>query len=448
MDASIHTDLYQLTMVAGYFHRQMTGSMATCEMFVRRLPERRKYLVVMGVSKVIDYLEKLHFSEESTSYLKQIPGIRDAMTPEFEDFLRDFKFTGDVDAMLDGTIAFANEPIIRIRAPLAEAQLVETFILSTINHATSVATKAARIVKEAGHARCVEFGTRRTHPEAAVDAAYAACRAGFVGTSNVAAGMKYGLNITGTAAHMWTMAHSSEEDAFRSYAEVFPNSCILLIDTYDTEKGAERAAKIAREKLAGVRLDSGDLLVLSRAVRQILDSHGLQKTEIVASGDLNEYKIRSLREAGAPIDVYGIGTDLVACIDAPALGGVYKLVELDGRPTAKFSEYKSTLPGPHQVIRIQENGHLRQDTIVLEDETLDFLGPPGVSALLEPVMRAGCKTMDGEITEIVQNRVRLGLDSLPKEILDIACPFTCEFKASISTRLQSLQDRLRASFRK
>ncbi|HVY44383.1 MAG TPA: nicotinate phosphoribosyltransferase, partial [Minicystis sp.] len=234
MDDALRTDLYQLTMAAGYFHRRMTGSVATCELFVRRLPRRRRYLVAMGVRHALERVSKLRFSEDAIAYLRSVPALRDAMTPEFCAYLRDLRFTGDVDAMPDGTLAFAAEPIVRVRAPVVEAQLVETFLLSVVNHQTAIATKAARIARAARPAACVEFGTRRTHPEAAIDAAWAACAAGFVGTSNVAAGMRFGLPVTGTAAHMWTMAHPSEEAAFRAYVDVFPSSSILLVDTYDT----------------------------------------------------------------------------------------------------------------------------------------------------------------------------------------------------------------------
>lgn len=271
---ALRTDLYQLTMAAGYFHHGMHERHATCEMFVRRLPKRRRYLVAMGIERLLDYLENLRFTEDEIQYLRCLPALRDAMTDEFCAYLRNLRFRGDVWAVPEGTVVFANEPLVRISASIVEAQLVETYLLSAINHATMIASKASRVVHAAGEAGVMEFGTRRTHPDAAVTAARCAYATGFVGTSNVHAGMLYGIPVMGTAAHMWTMAHPSEEEAFANYVTTFPNAAILLIDTYDTLRGAERAAKIARDKLKGVRLDSGDLLALSKAVREILNANG------------------------------------------------------------------------------------------------------------------------------------------------------------------------------
>ena len=414
---ALHTDLYQLTMAAGYFHRGMADAVATCELFVRRLPRARHYLVAMGLERALDYIEGLRFTDAQIEYLATVPSLRDAMTPAFAEYLRDFRFRGGVWAMPEGTMVFAGEPILRVRAPIIEAQILETFVLSAVNHATMIASKAARIVQTAGDAGVMEFGSRRTHPEAAVDAARAACAVGCVGTSNVEAGMRYGLPVLGTAAHMWTMAHDSEDAAFEAYVAVFPNAAILLIDTYDTLRGAARAAKIAREKLKGVRLDSGDLLALSRAVRVILDETGCGSARIVVSGDLNEYKIAELRRAGAPIDLYGVGTELVASVDAPALGGVYKLVELerDGRvvPIAKFSEGKATLPGPHQVHRILgEDGRMVRDVIVLEDEPL----PANARELLVPVMDRGARVRPAEPLAAIKARVSGELAELPPHL--------------------------------
>jgi len=455
------TDLYQLTMAAGYFHSGMTQRTATCEMFVRRLPKRRRYLVAMGVERVLDFLEHLRFTNDQIAYLTTIPALKDAMTPAFQSFLRELRFTGDVWAMPEGTVAFANEPFLRITAPIVEAQLVETFLLSAINHSTMIASKAARIVRTAGKADVVEFGARRTHPDAAVDAARAAYAVGCVGTSNVEAGMRFGIPVMGTAAHMWTMAHPSEEAAFEGYVRVFPNAAILLIDTYDTCEGARRAAAIARDKLKGVRLDSGDLNALSRAVRIILDDAGCASAKIVASGDLNEYRIAELRKAGAPIDMYGVGTDLVASLDAPALGGVYKLVETgtgsEAVPIAKFSEGKATLPGAHQVVRFRRaDGTLVRDVIALHDEDPSSLaaaasGSGGeleglkTETLLAPRMRSGARIEPAETLEIIRARARREIDSLPPELhaLEEEEPGT-GFKAATSERLLALVETVRA----
>ena len=423
---ALRTDLYQLTMAAGYFHRGMTQALATCEMFVRRLPRHRRYLVAMGISRALAYLEDLRFDAAELDYLATVPALRDAMTPAFRRFLAELRFTGDVWAAPDGTVVFEDEPLLRVTAPIVEAQLCETFLLSAVNHATMVASKAARMVVAAGDAQLMEFGTRRTHPEAAIDAAHAACSVGFVGTSNVEAGRRFGLPVLGTAAHMWTMAHDSEEAAFASYVEVFPNASILLIDTYDTVRGAERAARVAGDRLKGVRLDSGDLAVLSRAVRQVLDGAGLRSAKIIASGDLNEHKIAQLRRAGAPIDVYGIGTELVASVDAPSLGGVYKLVEITqgGRttPIAKFSADKATWPGAHQVWRHRDaSGRYARDVLALDVELPEGPreGDAAAQALLSPMMSRGARISPPEALEVVRARVKRELDALPVALLSL-----------------------------
>jgi nicotinate phosphoribosyltransferase len=444
---ALRTDLYQLTMAAGYFHRGMVGAVATCEMFVRRLPRRRRYLVAMGLERVLRYLEQLSFTEEEIAYLGTVPALRDAVTPAFSDFLRRFRFTGDVWAAPEGTAVFAGEPMFRVRAPIVEAQIVETFLLSAVNHATMIASKAARVVHAAGDAQVIEFGTRRTHPEAAIDAARAAYCAGFVGTSNVEAGRRFGIPVMGTAAHMWTMAHATEEEAFAGYVATFPSASILLIDTYDTLRGAHRAAAVAKDKLRGVRLDSGDLLALSRDVRTILDENGCPEAKIVASGDLNEYRIAELRVAGAPIDMYGVGTDLVTSLDAPALGGVYKLVELerDGKamPIAKFSEGKATLPGAHQVHRFHDaDGRLARDVITLADEPAEA----GSEPLLVPVMKGGKRVGAPEPLDAIRARTRRSLASLPADLclLEEPHPSWQGYKPAISPQLTDLIETVRA----
>jgi nicotinate phosphoribosyltransferase len=452
---ALRTDLYQLTMAAGYFHRGMASRTATCEMFVRRLPRGRRFLVAMGLERFLRYLEDLRFTDEQIAYLSTIPALADAMTPAFGDYLRAFRFRGDVWAVPEGTAFFAREPILRVTAPLIEAQIVETFLLSAVNHATMVASKAARVVLSAGDAGVVEFGTRRTHPEAALDAARAAYAVGFAGTSNVEAGMRFGLPVVGTAAHMWTMAHPSEEAAFEAYVAVFPSASILLIDTYDTLEGARRAAVIARDKLKGVRLDSGDLGALSAAVRRILDDAGCASARIVASGDLNEHKIAELRRAGAPIDLYGVGTDLVTSRDAPALGGVYKLVEIgegaELAPIAKFSEGKATLPGAHQLYRARgDGGQIARDVIALADEP----APEGAEPLLAQVMRAGARVVPPEGLDAIRGRARREIAGLPEALRAIEDteagrsdddgPAAPAFAPELSPRLRRLIDRVRA----
>lgn len=431
--AALKTDLYQLTMAAGYFHRGLMRTRATCEMFVRRLPKPRRYLVANGIEATLDYLREVHFTEEQIAYLREIPALRDAMSDDFCDYLRDFRFRGDVWAVPEGTVMFAGEPFVRLEADIIEAQLVETFLLSTINHGTMVASKAARIVRAAKTAGVLEFGTRRTHSAEAVDSARAAYLVGAAGTSNVEAGMRFGIPVQGTAAHMWTMTHDSEEAAFQNYVETFPNAAVLLIDTYDTVRGAERAARIAGDKLAGVRLDSGDMLALSREVRRVLDDHGLEGARIVASGDLNEYKIAAFVAAEAPIDVYGVGTELVCSKDAPSLGGVYKVVqfERDGRtvPIAKFSEGKATYPGAHQVHRFETH-----DVLALAHEEV----PDGAKALSSQRIASGRAMGDAPTLEATRAYARRQLDSLP-EVLHALEPTTESLYAvRLSEPLQTL----------
>ncbi|MGK3963203.1 nicotinate phosphoribosyltransferase [Sorangium sp. So ce118] len=453
MDA-LHTDLYQLTMAAGYFHRGMTSRAATCELFVRRLPRHRRFLVAMGLDRVVRYLEGLRFTDEQIAYLSAIPSLADAMTPAFCDYLRSFRFHGDVWAVPEGTVFFPNEPLLRVTAPLIEAQLIETFALSAMNYATAIASKAARVVLAAGDAGVMEFGTRRAHPDAAVDAARAAYAVGCVGTSNVEAGMRFGIPVLGTAAHMWTMAHPTEEAAFEGYVAVFPSAAILLIDTYDTLVGAARAAAIARDKLKGVRLDSGDLGALSVAVRRILDAAGCASAKIVASGDLNEHRIADLRRAGAPIDLYGVGTDLVTSIDAPSLGGVYKLVEIGGAdpaaagertPIAKFSEGKATLPGAHQVHRFRDKaGKLARDVIALDSEPMS----PGAEPLLAPVMKRGARVAPPEGLDAIRARVRDQLGALPEALRRIdddpapGAPFSVEVSPELGALVETVRARV------
>lgn len=452
---ALRTDLYQLTMAAGYFHGGLSAPVATFEMFVRRLPHERRYLLAMGLERVLEYLERLRFTEEELAYLATVPALREAMTPAFMSFLRQLRFTGDVDAVPEGTAVFAQEPLVRIRAPLIEAQLIETFLLSALNHATLIASKAARIVHAAGDAQVVEFGTRRTHPAAAIDAARAAYGAGMVGTSNVEAGLRYGIPVMGTMAHSWVMAHPSEEAAFDDYIKTFPSTAVLLIDTYDTLRGARRAALAAQGRLQGVRLDSGDLAVLAREVRRILDDHGCRDARIVASGDLDEYSIAALRAAGAPIDIYGVGTKLVASTDAPALGGVYKLVALehDGvvSPVAKYSEGKVMLPGAHQVYRYRgPDGRLAGDVLALVEERPEDLAPgPGaiaVEPLLGEVMRGGKRIRPPEALKLIQDRVRRELAALPPELLllEEPAPTWPGFAATPSQRLRALGEEVRA----
>ncbi len=376
------TDLYELTMAAGYFQAGKSRETATFELSIRRLPQFRNFVVVAGLAQVVEYLQGLRFTPEEIDYLRGLPQF--ARAPEgFFESLGELRFTGDLFAVPEGTALFAGEPVLTVRAPLMEAQIPETYLLSTISFQTLVTTKAARIVEMAGGRGVVEFGTRRAHsPEAGVLAGRAAYIGGCLGTSNTLAGFRYGIPVYGTAAHSWVLAFPDEMQSFRELQKLLGPAAVYLVDTYDTLEGARRAASLGRP-LWGVRLDSGDLAELSRGVRAILDAAGLREARIMASGDLNEYKISELVRADAPIDAFGVGTELATSADAPTLGAVYKLVELEvegrKRYTAKFSEDKVTLPGAKQIFRYPDH-----DLIGCTSEGLS-----GAEPLLRPVILNG-----------------------------------------------------------
>jgi nicotinate phosphoribosyltransferase len=370
MTPALLTDLHSLMMAAGYFRHGMHEKRVSFELSVRRLPPQRRYLLVAGLESALSQLAELRFTEAQLDYLREVPGLRGAMSFELVEHLRGFRFRGDVQAMTEGTVAFAGEPLVRVTGTLLEATLVESLLLSVVNTETALASKASRLVQAAAGAEVVDLGTRRTSPHEAVAAARAAFVAGFSATSNVEAGMRWDIPLSGDAAHSWTMAHATEDEAFRRYAEAHPRSTALVVDTYDTLEGTRRAIAAAGERLRAVRLDSGDLDALSRGVRALLDAAGLAGARIVASGDLDEGRIRALRRAGAPIDAFAVGTQLVRPSDAPSLGGVYKLVydHAEGRSVAKFSEGKVSLPGLHQVFRLRRDGTAIGDVVGMETE--------------------------------------------------------------------------------
>jgi nicotinate phosphoribosyltransferase len=367
------TDLYELTMAASYFALGFNRS-ACFDLSVRRLPLRRGFLVAAGLERLLEALEQFRFEPAMLDYL----GSLHLFTAEFLDFLGKLRFTAEVHALPEGTIFFAGEPIIEVRGPLIEAQLVETLAINQIGIASLIASKAARSVIAAQGKLLVDFGLRRSQGEAAgLIAARSSYLAGFGGTSNVLAGRRYGIPLYGTMAHSYIMAHDRERIAFEHFVQHFPKLSTLLVDTYDTVRGVENAAAVARQitqqgfQLQGVRLDSGDLADLAVKSRAILDRNGLQKTSIFASGNLNEYKIRDLVAAHAPIDAFGVGTDMVVSGDAPSLDLAYKLTEYDGIPRIKTSAGKLTLPGKKQVFRAADaDGCFYADLIGLADETV------------------------------------------------------------------------------
>jgi nicotinate phosphoribosyltransferase len=378
------TDLYQLTMAAGYFESGKAAEVATFELFFRHLPRYRNFVLAAGLEQVVDYLQNLHFEEEEIRYLQSLPQFQ-RVSPGFFEALRSLRFTGDLFSIAEGTPIFAGEPFLTVRAPLIEAQIVETYLLATVGFQSLIATKAARMVEVAGGRAVVDFGTRRAHsPEAGVLAGRASYIGGCVGTSNTETGFRYGIPVFGTAAHSWIQAFETEREAYQRLQNLLGDATVYLIDTYNTVEGAKLAASLGRP-VWGVRLDSGNLVELSRAVRKILDEAGLEDVKIMATSDLNEYKILEFAAARAPIDAFGVGTDLATSTDSPNLGVVYKLVELDGRVTAKFSEDKHTLPGAKQVFRF--DGH---DVIACSWECLGCgHDEPQARALLRPVMLKG-----------------------------------------------------------
>jgi nicotinate phosphoribosyltransferase len=348
------TDLYELTMAAGYFESGKAGEKATFEFAIRRLPAHRNYIVIAGIPQIVDYLLNVSFTAEEIAYLRALPQFAQ-VSYAFFDYLRDFRFTGDLFAVPEGTVLFAGEPALAIRAPIIEAQIPETYLLSAVTFQTLIASKAARCATAAAGRPVVEFGTRRAHtPEAGTLGARAAWLGGCAGTSNTLAGFRYGIPVMGTAAHSWVMSFPCETDAFRKLQRVLGPSTVHLIDTYDTLEGARRAAALGGP-MWGVRLDSGDFGALTRQVRGILDDAGHPGAKIMVSGDLDEYRIRDLVASGAPIDSFGVGTQLATSGDAPHMGAIYKMVELDisgiKRFTAKYSEDKSSLPGAKQIFR-------------------------------------------------------------------------------------------------
>ena len=444
---SLFTDFYELTMCASYFDNKKFEP-ATFDLFIRRLPENRGYLLFAGLEQALLYLKSVKFTEEHLAYLK-----KQGFAKDFLDYLRAFKFTGDVWAVPEGTVAFPCEPLIRVTAPIIEAQLVETFLLNTVNLQTMIATKASRVVTTAKGKAVIEFGLRREH---GVDAGMKVARSSYIagcrGTSNVLAGYAYGIPVFGTMAHSFIMSYEKEVDAFRAFAKTFPANSTLLIDTYDDLAGAEKAAIIAKEleekgfKLSGVRLDSGDLTETSKKIRKLLDQQGLQYVKIFASGDLDEFKVEELLKKGAKIDAFGVGTKLGTSADKPYVDVIYKLCETmnangDFAPMMKLSEGKNTLPGRKQVYRFTDaEGFFEKDVIELADEKAD--GEP----LLAKVMEKGELTYDFPSLDEVRATAAGNLSRLPEKYKKvIGAP---AYPVELSHNLEQLIRKLKAKILK
>ncbi len=408
--SALLTDLYQLTMLQTY-HAERMNETAVFELFARRLPPQRGFLLAAGLEQALDYLENLRFTAEERDWLASTGRF----SVDFVASLADFRFAGAVQALPEGTAFFADEPILRVTAPLPQAQLVESRLINLLHYQTLIASKAARCVLTAPGKLLVDFGLRRAHGgEAALLAARASYLTGFAGTATVLAGMRFGIPIFGTMAHSLIQAHDREEDAFERFAAAQPGNVTLLIDTYDTEAAARKVVNLAprlRERgvaIRGVRIDSGDLAEHARRVRRILDDGGLRQVTILGSGDLDEHRIGELLASGAPFDGFGVGTRLDASTDAPTLDMVYKLQEYAGQPRRKRSEGKATWPGRKQVYRrMAANGTFAGDGLGLEQY------PQPGEPMLIPVMEQGRRLQAPESLDAIRDRVRAQLAALP-----------------------------------
>src|ERR1700677_1340928 len=410
------TDLYELTMAAGYLQTGFDAR-ATFELFVRHLPPHRNYLVAAGLEQGLEFLENVRFSSKEIDYLRHHPVFRH-IRDEFYDYLSTFRFTGDVWAMPEGSLVFPGEPMLRIVAPIIEGQIMETYLLSTLSYQTMIASKGARVVTAAQGRQIVDFGARRAHgSQASLLAARAASIGGCEGTSNVLAGQQFGMTTYGTQAHSWVMAHEDEAVAFAKFLDAFPDAAVLLLDTYDVRSAIKKIIAMKR-KPAGVRLDSGDLAKDSRWVRRELDRAGWTDVKIFASADLDEYRITKLLAKGAAIDALGVGTSLATPGDAPHLNLIYKLVEVERagqiREAAKLSAAKVTYPGRKQVFRYS-NGkcQYQSDKIALEGEPAS-----GGEPMLIEVMRGGQRIAPAESISVLRGRCINSLTRLPRRFLD------------------------------
>jgi nicotinate phosphoribosyltransferase len=464
------TDLYQLTMAAGYWHHGRTSEEAVFHLFFRKPPFGGSYAIAAGLADVIDFLHGFQFSPQDLAYLATLTGSSDEplFAPAFLDYLGALRFTGDLDAMPEGTAAFAHEPLLRIRAPLPEAQLLESALLNSVNFQTLIATKASRICRAASPHPVLEFGLRRAPgPDGALSASRAAFIGGCAATSHVLAGQRFGIPVRGTHAHSWVMSFDSEPEAFAAYAEAMPGNCTLLVDTYDSLDGIRHAIAtglaLRRQghRLAGIRLDSGDLAWLSQQARQMLDAAGLHDTAIVASNDLDEEIIASLRQQQAAITVWGVGTQLVTGGAHAALGGVYKLGAIrnpDGSwsPKVKRSEQaaKTSLPGILQVRRFSQHDHFVGDAIfdltdgcphapVIRDpadptRTKSIPAEATYDDLLVPVFRGGEPVYQSPALTEIKARTTSQLAQLSPESLRFLHPH--RYPAGLTPQLASLRD--------
>jgi nicotinate phosphoribosyltransferase len=438
------TDLYELTMAAGYFQTRFDGS-ATFELFVRHLPPHRNFIVAAGLEQALEYLEHVRFSPDEVDYLRRHRSFRH-IHEEFFEYLARFRFTGDVWAMPEGTLAFPGEPLMRITAPVIEAQIMETYLLATLSYQTMVASKAARIVMAAQGRQIVDFSARRSHGgPASLLSARAAQIGGCRGTSNTLAGEVFGIETYGTQAHSWVMAHPDEAEAFSHFLDAFPEGSVLLVDTYNVHNAVKTIIRLNR-KPGGIRLDSGDLTADSRWARRALDRAGWKDVRIFASGDMDEYKIAQVIRDGAAIDSFGVGTALGTPGDAPHVNLIYKLAEIERegkvRQAAKFTRAKATYPGRKQVFRYSNaRGEFAADKIALEDER-----PNGGEPLLIEVMRGGQRVAEPESINALRDRCMASLDRLPKRFRQTHRQAV--YPVRYSERLTAMREKVRQRIRR
>jgi len=429
------TDLYQLTMAQAYF-RELRMEPATFSLFIRSYPPNRGYFVAAGLKDVLDYLQTLSFDTDALEYLAS----QNLFSDDFLNYLGDLKFTGDVWAIPEGRIFFADEPVLEITAPIIEAQLVETFVINQIHLQSLIATKASRCVHSAAGRPVVDFALRRTHgTDAGMKVARASYLAGFAGTSNVKAGQQYGIPLVGTMAHSFVMSFEREIDAFRAYVASFPEHAILLIDTYETLSGAKNAVQVANEMIArgqnliAVRIDSGDLAAQARAVRAIFDQADLREVRIIGSGGLDEFDLSEFSAANVPFDSYGVGTKMGMSADAPWTDMSYKLVEYHDRPVLKRSTGKISWPGRKQLFRWHDGtGQFVRDVIAQRDEKLSG------EALLKEVMQAG--KLRGDSPSLIESRKVFAEDfaALPVNLKLIRDP--ARYPVEFSAKLNALRE--------
>jgi len=433
-ESALLTDLYQLTMLQAYWQHRM-DEIAVFELFVRKLPAERAFLVAAGLEQALEFIEQARFAPDELEWIE----ASGRFAPGFSRWLSELRFTGDVWAMPEGTLFFSDEPILRVVAPIAQAQWLETRLLNLVHFETTIASKAVRSVLAAEGRDLIDFGLRRAHgAEAGLLASRAAYLAGFTGTATALAGAHFGIPVYGTMAHSFVQAHDGEFAAFTRFAESFPRNAVLLLDTYDTVAAAHCVAQLAPQlaargiRVKGVRLDSGDLGALARAVRTVLDRTGLHEVTIFASGNLDEYRVQALVAEGAPIDSFGVGTSMTTSSDAPYLDAVYKLQEYAGIARRKRSTGKSTWPGRKQVWRRRDrDGCLCGDLVALEEE------PQQGQALLQAVMRAGRRVTASPTLESARLRCRDQLAALPPALRRLHPPWP-NYRVEISAGLQAL----------